>query len=190
MLNSFKSLITISHQFLTDRNWWQFHNPKNDVMNMLAESGELAELFIEHEHVTPQTRDAVGQELSDVLFATITFAGNYIDINEIVLNKKSKINIENLTSARQAILSLITQTSKLADLFIWCTQEDSVTQLQKKQQFVEQQLAHVIAHIMLIAELGQFDIAKEFMRKMELNAQKYPVAASSGKLIKHTEIKK
>ena len=43
------ALINLADQFLKDRDWWQFHNPKNDSINLVVEVGELAELFIESE---------------------------------------------------------------------------------------------------------------------------------------------
>ena len=59
-------------RFAAERDWEQFHNPKNLAIAMIAEAGELIEhfqwlTFEEAENLTPETRDAVALEAADVL---------------------------------------------------------------------------------------------------------------------------
>lgn len=64
------SLLNMANQFVTDRNWWQFHNPKNDSLNIVTEAGELAELFV---LPVPENRVDIADEIADVLFGTMLF---------------------------------------------------------------------------------------------------------------------
>jgi NTP pyrophosphatase (non-canonical NTP hydrolase) len=59
-------------QFATERDWDQFHNPKNLAMAVAGEAGELVEHFqwldFEQAQNLPQaTRDEVALECADVL---------------------------------------------------------------------------------------------------------------------------
>ena len=58
--------------FVSDREWDQFHNPKNLVMALVVEAGELLEHFQwltpdQSDHLAPQLRDEVELEIADVL---------------------------------------------------------------------------------------------------------------------------
>lgn len=77
-----------------EREWGQFHTPKNLSMNIVAEAAELMELFLwstSKEQVATElkeNRQEVEQELADVVIAAITFAlAADIDIARAVENK-------------------------------------------------------------------------------------------------------
>ncbi len=58
--------------FAHERDWDQFHNPKNLAMALAGETGELIEhfqwlTFEEAENLTPETREEVALEAADVL---------------------------------------------------------------------------------------------------------------------------
>jgi dCTP diphosphatase len=58
--------------FVAERDWDQFHNPKNLAMALVVEAGELAEQFQwltpeQSEDLPPDTRAAVEMEVADVL---------------------------------------------------------------------------------------------------------------------------
>ena len=88
-------------EFATDRDWEQFHTPKNLVMALAGEAGELTEIF---QWLTPEESarimedkekgDAVRQELADVLQYVIRLSDVLgIDIEQ-ALWKKLKANAE------------------------------------------------------------------------------------------------
>ena len=58
--------------FVSERDWDQFHNPKNLAMALVAEAGELVEHFQwltpdQSENLAPQARAEVELEIADVL---------------------------------------------------------------------------------------------------------------------------
>ena len=81
-------------EFAADRDWDQFHTPKNLAMALAAEAGELLEVF---QWMTPEesvlvdearVRSAVADELADILQYLIRLADVLdIDINEALMNK-------------------------------------------------------------------------------------------------------
>ena len=68
-------------QFVGERDWHQFHDPKNLVMAMSSEVGELADLFrwVDNRESlalakSPDSRVQVAHELADVLMFVAEFA--------------------------------------------------------------------------------------------------------------------
>jgi NTP pyrophosphatase (non-canonical NTP hydrolase) len=71
-MENLESLRAHLRQFVAERDWDQFHNPKNLVMALSVEAGELVEHFqwLTHEqsaHLPPDTRAEVELEVADVL---------------------------------------------------------------------------------------------------------------------------
>ncbi len=63
-------------KFASDRDWQQFHSPKNLASALVVEAGELLEHFQwmneqDSRALAPEKRDAVASELADVLLYLI-----------------------------------------------------------------------------------------------------------------------
>lgn len=74
-------------QFRDDRDWKQFHNPKDLAVALSIEASELLEVFL---WKTPEAADTerVKEELADVLAYALLLADAYdFDIQKIVLDK-------------------------------------------------------------------------------------------------------
>lgn len=74
-------------QFAEDRDWDQFHSPKNLSMALAGEVGELLEQFQwlseeQSRDLTPEQRLAVEEEIADVFIYLIRLADK-LDINLI-----------------------------------------------------------------------------------------------------------
>jgi len=66
-------------RFAAERDWEQFHSPKNLVMALMVETAELAEHFQwrteeESERLAEETLVATREELADVLFYLVRLA--------------------------------------------------------------------------------------------------------------------
>jgi dCTP diphosphatase len=85
-------------QFVRDRDWNQFHSPKNLSMDISVEAAELMELFLwakdsEIADVVEKKREAIEEEVSDVLLALFAFANACnIDV-ATAFERKMKKNI-------------------------------------------------------------------------------------------------
>lgn len=81
-------------QFRDERNWQQFHNPKDLALSLSLEASELLELFQwkTSEEAVEKNLDKMKDELADVLIYAILFA-NELEINiESVINQKLQKN--------------------------------------------------------------------------------------------------
>lgn len=76
MPDSLRDLAQQLDQFAKDRDWQQFHSPKNLASALVVEAGELLEHFQwlteeQSRALSPEKRDAVGAEVADVLLYLI-----------------------------------------------------------------------------------------------------------------------
>ena len=85
-------------QFVRQRDWEQFHTPKNLSMSIAVEGAELMELFQWHDAASsagvlrrPRTRRAAQEELADVLIYCLAFANRAgFDLTGAIRAKLSK----------------------------------------------------------------------------------------------------
>ncbi|KAL3858086.1 hypothetical protein ACJMK2_012700 [Sinanodonta woodiana] len=85
----------LQEKFAVERNWNQYHSPRNLLLALVGEVGELAEIFQWKGEVkeglpdfTEEERKHVGQEMSDVLVYLVRLADKcQIDLSTAVLEK-------------------------------------------------------------------------------------------------------
>lgn len=90
-----ENLASSLHRFADDRDWKQFHSPKNLLLALTGEVGELCEIFQWMSEVDstgaakrPETAQAVKDELADVLMYLVRLASVLgVDLNEAVTSK-------------------------------------------------------------------------------------------------------
>jgi len=83
-------------QYIEERDWQQFHTPKDASMAVVAEAAELMELFqwsenIHASSVVDRKREAIEDEAADVLTALLDFCVQAdIDISSAFIKKIEK----------------------------------------------------------------------------------------------------
>lgn len=91
--SEFGALATRLRQFAAERDWEQFHAPKNLAMALAVEAAELMEPFqwrsaADSERLDESTQEAVAMELADVLLYTVRLADRLgIDLNAAAWRK-------------------------------------------------------------------------------------------------------
>lgn len=87
------------NQFRDERDWSQFHDPKNLAEAIAIEGGELLELFLwktkeeiqDRMNTDPAYKEKIREELADVLAYTLSFSNTTgIDLTEAFLAKIEK----------------------------------------------------------------------------------------------------
>ncbi|MCW3123254.1 MAG: nucleotide pyrophosphohydrolase [Flavipsychrobacter sp.] len=77
-------------KFRDEREWGQFHNPKDLAIAINIEAGELLELFL-WKNAEEANKDKVKEELADVFSFAFLLAEKYqFNVEEIVLEKIEK----------------------------------------------------------------------------------------------------
>jgi NTP pyrophosphatase (non-canonical NTP hydrolase) len=84
-------------QFIKDRDWEKFHDPKNLAISLNLETAEVLELFqwTNDNNINPEKKESLNDELADVYYWLLLLAEYYkIDL-DISLQNKLKKNAEN-----------------------------------------------------------------------------------------------
>lgn len=82
--------------FVAERDWEQFHSPKNLTMALCSEAGELSEHFqwlteAQSRELEPEQFEAVSQELADIQIYLLLLARNLdIDLLQATAEKIEK----------------------------------------------------------------------------------------------------
>jgi dCTP diphosphatase len=103
-MSDFSDLVSRLRAFAEERDWEQFHSPKNLTMALLGEAGELIEHFqwLTEEvsrNLPSDKKAAVSQELADVLLYLVRLSDTLdIDLYQAAL-QKIEINAKNYPSA-------------------------------------------------------------------------------------------
>ena len=92
-------MINLVKNFCEDRDWDQFHNPKDLAIGISTEANELLDIFrFKSEEQMKQImssnkKEHVEEELADVFFFVLRFAQmNNIDLHQILIDKIDKNN--------------------------------------------------------------------------------------------------
>ena len=92
-----EELKNVVKRFCEDRDWDQFHNPKELAIGIATEAGELLQRFrFKSEEdmakmMQTSTKQAIEEELADVLYFVLRFAQmNDIDLSDALANKVRK----------------------------------------------------------------------------------------------------
>ncbi len=107
MPQSLEALKLRLREFAAERDWQQFHSPKNLAMALIVEAAELVEHFqwlserqSESENLSPQRRQEVAHELADILVYLVRLADRLdIDLLQSV-DEKLKLNAEKYPAER------------------------------------------------------------------------------------------
>lgn len=96
MADSIDELRNRVNNFVTERDWAQFHTPKNLAMAMIVEAAELVEQFQwdtpqESTQLTPEKREAVSHELADTFVYLLRIA-EVLNI-DLIQAANEKINL-------------------------------------------------------------------------------------------------
>lgn len=77
-------------KFRNERDWEQFHNPKDLALAINVEAGELLELFL-WKNAEEANKEKVKEELADIFAFAFLLAEKYqFNVKEIVLEKIQK----------------------------------------------------------------------------------------------------
>ncbi|MFP4471714.1 MAG: nucleotide pyrophosphohydrolase [Bacteroidales bacterium] len=92
-MSDIQQIIDFITDFRNQRNWAQFHNPKDLALALSIEAAELNELYLwkKDKEIEAINREKISDELADVLVYAFFIAEKYgFDVKDIIMNKMEK----------------------------------------------------------------------------------------------------
>lgn len=93
---------------------------------------------------------------------------------------------EQFHSPKNLAMAMIVEAAEVVEHFQWDTPEESARLDEKKREQVAHELADTFVYLLRIAEVTGIDLIAAANRKIDLNAQKYPVEKARGSNAKYT----
>ena len=95
---------------------------------------------------------------------------------------------EQFHSIRNLVLALVGEVGELAAELQWLNDEqvESAMLDTQKREAVGSELADILAYLIRIADIADFDLESELMKKLTINESRYPVDKSKGSSAKYT----
>ena len=89
-MSDIKTITKALINFRNERDWEQFHNPKDLALAINVEAGELLELYL-WKNAAEANKEKIKEELADVFAYAFLLADKYqFDVKEIILEKIQK----------------------------------------------------------------------------------------------------
>jgi dCTP diphosphatase len=90
-------------------------------------------------------------------------------------------------SPKNLAMAMIVEAAELVEHFQWDTETESHALSADKREQVGHELADTFVYLLRISQVLNIDLIEAANKKIELNAQKYPVERARGKNNKYTD---
>lgn len=99
-------------------------------------------------------------------------------------------NWDQFHSPKNLVMALSGEAGELTELFQWVTEEQSrsICDDPKQKARVEEELADVLLYLVRVADVLGVDLVQAANRKLQLNAEKYPVERAFGSSKKYDQL--
>lgn len=89
---------------------------------------------------------------------------------------------------KDTAISLVLEATEYLEHFQWKNPEEIKKHIQDKKEDIGEELADVLYWVILNAHYLDIDLQKAVEKKLEKNAQKYPIEKAKGQHTKYTEL--
>lgn len=97
---------------------------------------------------------------------------------------------EQFHSPKNLVMALSTEVGELGELFQWLTEQQSIdlSQDPKKKARLEEEIADIAIYLIRLSHKTGVDLETAINRKIDRNAEKYPVHLAKGNARKYNEL--
>ena len=111
--------------------------------------------------------------------------------NELI--KKLRIfrqerNWEKFHKPKDLAMAAAIEAAELMEEFLWKNEEEVVAKIKRDKEKIADEIADTVVYLMLLADDLEIDMYEAIERKMQKNAQKYPVEKCHGRATKYTDL--
>ena len=89
---------------------------------------------------------------------------------------------------RNLAMAVSVEASELLELFLWSADDGPQPPVKERAPLVAHEMADVVICLLTLAERMDIDLSAAIVRKLQLNAEKYPIEKARGRMEKSTEL--
>jgi len=113
---------------------------------------------------------------------------DYKALLEKMLSFRHDRNWEQFHDPKNLSMALSIEAGELMEHFLWISKEEIYNFSDKKKQEISEEIADVFIYLTYLAHGLEIDIEKSVIRKLEINAHKYPIEKAKNKMIKYDKL--
>jgi len=112
---------------------------------------------------------------------------NYDNLLNKMLEFRNARNWEQFHDPKNLSMALSIEAGELMEHFLWAEKDKIAMFDEKKLKSISEEIADVFIYLSYLATGLSIDIESSVLRKLELNAWKYPIDRSNGSIKKYTD---
>lgn len=110
------------------------------------------------------------------------------DVRRRVLEFRRQRNWEQFHDPKNLAEGLAIEAAELLENFLWKTTEESRSVSEEDRERIADEMADIFVFLLYLAEEFHIDLPEATAKKIEKNAQKYPIEKSRGSRKKYREL--
>ena len=95
---------------------------------------------------------------------------------------------EQFHNPKDLAVALGIEVSELQEVMLWTSAEESVGRVKEKSEEIQNEVGDILIYLLRFCDVTGIDPIDAALKKMQLNAAKYPVHKSKGNSKKYTEL--
>jgi NTP pyrophosphatase (non-canonical NTP hydrolase) len=112
----------------------------------------------------------------------------YAELLKKLIIFRQERNWEKFHKPKDLAMAAAIEAAELMEEFLWKTEEEVLAKVKNDRERVADEIADTVVYLMLLADDLGIDMYDAIERKMQKNAEKYPVDKCRGKANKYTEL--
>lgn len=111
-------------------------------------------------------------------------------LSELVRDFCEERDWKQFHNAKDLAIGIVTEGGELLDMFRFKSEVEVAEMLRnpKKREAIGDELADVLYFVLRFAQISEYDLSEEFVRKLDKDRKKYPVTTSKGSNKKYDEM--
>lgn len=109
-------------------------------------------------------------------------------LTKLILKFRNQRRWKQFHNPKDSAIALLSEATEVLDEFKWKNDAEIKQHLKTNKEKVADELSDVLFWVLLMAYDLKIDLPKSFEKKLNKNAQKYPVSKARGRHTKYTEL--
>ena len=111
-----------------------------------------------------------------------------LDLREQLRRFAAERDWDQFHSPKNLAMALSVEAAELLEHFQWLSEDSSKNMSEEKLEKVREEMADVFLYLLRLADKLNVDLVDAAVRKIKLNAQKYPIDKARGSNRKYTDL--